>query len=802
MRGIGADLRYAIRLVRRSPGPAILAVITLAVGVGANVALFSAVNAVLLHELPFRDPGRLVVIYESHPDVPKAPASYPDYLDWRREATTFEDMAAYSVRDYNKPVLATPRGPLQLTASLVSDNLFPMMSIRPVIGRSFLPEEARAGGDQVVILSQRIWEQEYGSDPVIVGKSVEIDGTRFTVVGVMGKGGQYPIEADIWLPISRVGEALTRREAHRVWVIGRLKAGVGEKQSFAELKSIAGGLAKAYPEADSDIGVVQVSLLDHYTGGIRTVLMVLLCAASLVLLISCVNIANLLLARGSDRKKEIAIRFAQGATRLRIFRQFLSESLMLSVLGGAAGLIVASAGVGLVRHWAFGIAKIPRLAETSIDPTVLIYTLGLTGATALLCGIFPAFQASQTDLNATLKQRITRGGASRERLRNLLITAEVAVAMTVAISSGLLARSLAGLLGLDPGFRVDHLLTVQLKISASDYSDYNRVERYFLQVLERVKALPGVSNTATTSILPVVPSRGVMHFGIDGTPPRALAEYPVGQSRAVSPGYFESMNIPIRSGISFQPGDLQKPERACIINETLARTFFPGQDPIGRRILLVEATRPETAMIVGLAADARDLGADRQPEPEMYFSGFGYDEIVLVHTSVDPQSLAGPIRREVQSIDPGQAIGAIRTMEEIVDESFAQRRLLVSVMGLFSVLALVLSGLGIYGVVSYSAVKRVSEIGVRMALGATRRDIIGLLVKQGMTPVVIGLGLGFCGAWSSTRAISGLLYGISSTDATTYAGVGLLIAMTAFLATVLPSLRVVRIDPMTALRRE
>jgi predicted permease len=776
---------------------------TLALGVGANVALFSAVNAVLLHGLPFRDPSQLVVIYETHPDVPKAPASYPDYLDWRREATTFQEMAAYSVRDYNKPVLMAHERPLQVTPALVSDNLFPMMSIHPTIGRGFLPEENREGEDQVVILSHRLWEEEFGSDAAVVGKSVEIDRTPYTVVGVMGRGDQYPQEADIWLPLSRLGDALTHREAHRVWVIGRLKPRVSERESFAELKAIASALAKAYPEADSDIGVVQVSLLDHYTGGIRPLLMVLFGAASLVLLISCVNIANLLLARGSDRRRETAIRIAHGATRSRIFRQLLSESLMLSVLGGAAGLLVASAGMAFIRHWAFSVAKFSRLDEISIDPVVLLYTVGLTGVTALLCGVFPAIQASQTDLNETLKQGIRGIGAGGQgRLRSLLIAGEIAVAVTVVISSGLLARSLAGLLRLDPGFRVDHLLTIQLKVSASDYSDYSRMERLFLQLLEKVKALPGVRNAAMINILPIVPSRGLMHFGIEGMSTRQMAEYPVGQTRAVSPGYFELMNISIRSGSSYQAQDLGKPQRGCIINETLARTFFPGEDPIGRKILLVEAPSPESATIIGLAADVRDLGADREPEPEMYFLGFGYDEILLVHTAAEPLSLAGPIRRELQTIDPRQPIGNIRTMADVVDESFAQRKLLVILMALFSVLALVLSVLGIYGVVSYTAAKRVPEIGVRMALGATRPDVIVLLVKYGMTPVGIGLVLGFGGAWSSRRAISGLLYGISSTDAMTYAGVGMLIVLAAALATVLPSLRATRIDPMTALRRE
>jgi predicted permease len=384
----------------------------------------------------------------------------------------------------------------------------------------------------------------------------------------------------------------------------------------------------------------------------------------------------------------------------------------------------------------------------------------------------------------------------------VLIAGEVAVAVTVVISSGLLAKSLAGLLRKDPGFRVDHLLTVQLKVSAADYSDYNRVERVFLQVLEKVKALPGVRDAAMTNIMPIVPSRSLMHFGIEGMGTRELAAYPVGQTRAVSPGYFELMNIPIRSGSSYKVADLGKRGRGCIINETLAKVFFTGEDPVGRKILLVEAPRPESATIVGIAADVRDLGADREPEPEMSFLGFGYDEILLVHTAVDPLSVAGAVRREVQSIDARQPIGSVRTMGEVVDESFAQPKLLVILMGLFSGLALLLSPLGIYGVVSYAGAKRDSEIGVRMALGAARSDVIGLMVKDGMTPVLVGLAVGFGGAGSSRRALNGLLYGISSTDTLTYAGAGILIVLTAVLATMLPSVRAARIDLMSVLRQE
>jgi putative ABC transport system permease protein len=804
MGSIRRDLRYALRLFARNPSATFAAVFTLALGIGANVAVFSVVNSVLLRALPFRDPGRLVFIHETRPDVPTFGASYPDYEDWRRENTTFEEMGAYSIRNYNRPVLMVGGEPLQLTVALVSDNLFSLMSIRPALGRAFLSQEGRPGEDRVVILSNSLWEQQFACDPGVLGKSIEIDGADFNVVGVMGKTGQFPQGADIWLPLSQLGEGrLLQRRNRTVSVIGRLKSGVSEKQAFAELKAIQSRIAIAYPEADNSVGVVQVSLMDQYTGGIRTLLMILLGAASLVLLISCANIANLLLARTENRRREIAIRVAHGATRNRVFGQLLTESLGLAVLSTLGGLAIAFGGIVVVRHWALRTSHIPRLATTSLDPTVLIYTIGVSVLTGLLFGTLPAIQASRIDFNEALKQggrtsRASMGGRSR----SFLIVFEVAVAVIVLISTGLLVKTFANLVQARPGFRTDDLLTVQMRISGTKYSDYSKTETFYLQLLENIKTSPGVKGSAAINILPIVPSLSLMHFGVEGMAPRRLEEYPVGQTRGVSPGYFELMNIPIRAGRSFQDSDLGNVQRGCIINETLARTYFRDQNPIGRKILAVEAPTSVAIPIVGVAADVRDLGVDRDAEPEMYFLGFGPDEVLLVHTAVDPLSLAGAIRGEVRALDPYQPVGEIRTMQNIVDESFSRRKVLASLMASFSGLALILAGVGIYGVMSYSIVLRTSEIGVRRALGATWLDIVRLLLRQGMMPVMIGLTIGLAGAWSIRRLLSALLYQVSSTDSTTYLSIVAMIILTAACATLVPSVKATRTDPLTALRWE
>jgi predicted permease len=801
------DLRYGLRTLCRSPGFTAVATLTLALGIGANIALFSVVNAVLLRSLPFRDPSRLVILNNNHPEIlNNVGVSYLNYKDWKEQNTTFQELAAYSFnsnRDSWKLFLIHNGEPDELTGILISHDLFSLMGARPEYGRSFLPEEERSGYDQVVILSHHLWKRRFASDPGIVGKDIELDNKAFRVVGVMSEQSQFPAEADIWLPLSRLGKELTDRRAHSLEIIGRLKPGVTESQALLEIKAIARRLDEAYPESNQNKGVVQIGLLDHYTGGIRLVLMVLLGAASLVMLIACANVANLLLARAANRKKESAIRAAYGAGRCRIFRQLLTESLLLAGFGTMGGLLIAFGSITLFNRRAAGLTSIPRLDESTIDPTVLIYAVGIAVLTGLLFGTLPALQASHLDLNSALKQGgRNMQGAMQGKLRNLLIISEVAIAVTVLIGTGLLVRSLVHLVRVDPGFRTDNLLTVQLTLPGIKYSDGRKVEAFYRQLLERVRALPGVKGATTISVLHIVPSLALMRFAVEGTPALPLKEYPIAQIRGVLPGYFELMNIPIRRGQSFQDSDLgATTPRGFIINETMARFYFRNEDPIGRKILVgVSSKSPLAIPIIGVAADVRDLGVDKEPQAEIYGPGIG--GILLVHTSVDPLSLSSAIQKAVQSVDPYQPIARLRTMQEVIESSVARRKFLVSLMTIFSGLALALSAIGIYGVMSYSVLQRTPEIGIRMALGADRTNIIRLLLRQGMIPVLLGIALGSIGAWSLKKALAGLLYQVSLTDPLTHLGVATVIILTAIIAILVPSRRATKIDPLTALKQE
>jgi predicted permease len=531
--------------------------------------------------------------------------------------------------------------------------------------------------------------------------------------------------------------------------------------------------------------------------------MLLMGAASLVMLIACANVANLLLARAIDRKREIAIRAACGATRVRIFGQLVTESLVLAIFGAMGGVIVAFFGTRSLTVWVPGVAQIPRLEASRIDPTVLGYAIVVAIFTGLLFGSLPALEASRTDLNETLKHAGRHTGALiRGGFRNLLIVGEVAIAVIVLTGTGLLIKSLVRLVDTDPRFRVEELMTVQLSLPRAKYSQYRKIDAFCKQLLERVELLPGVESAATTTVLPIAPSASLIHFAVEGIPASTNGVYPIAQVRTVSPGYFDLMNIPVTRGRIFQASDQvsRTIPRGLIVNETLARFYFPEHDPIGKRILMVDSPQPEAVPIVGVVADARDLGLDREPEPEIYTEGFWYGEVLLVHTTAEPRYLTSAIRQEVRSLDPYEPIGRVRTMQEVLDESLSARRLMVTLMAIFSSLALILSGIGIYGVMAYSVLRRTWEIGIRMALGARRRNIAGLLIRQQMIPMLVGLIIGLMGAWSFRGLLAGFVYGISTSDTGTYAAVAVLIILTSVLGALVPWARATRIDPVEALR--
>jgi predicted permease len=798
------DVKFAIRSFARDRVTTAAALVVLAAGIGVNVALFSVINAVLLRSLPFRDPQSLLFLHETNLHVPRFGLSYPDFKDWQEQNKSFEAMAGYSSSGHENSVLAYKGELSQISGVSVSSNFFSMLGVHPEYGRDFTSLDEHAGTDQVVMLSHRLWQEHFASNPGVVGQSVEINGVAFTIAGVISQQTQFPKDADLWIPISQMSKAdQARRQARRVWVIGRLKKGISAGQAQKDLEFIANRLAATYPADDKDVGVGMTTLLDYFTGGVKVLLMVLLGASTIVMVIACSNFAHLLLGRAARRKKEIALRVALGATRQRIFRQLLTESLVLATIGTIGGLIIGFIGTILLRRWAADFSTIARLDETRIDLTVLLYSIGVSLVTGTLFGTLPATQTLRNDLATSLKKPTTSQNPRRPwSMRNLLIIGEIAITVTVVISTGLLVKSLNRLTKVDPGFRVDRILTVQLALPYQKYSSYGMTKAFYQDLLQRVKAVPAVREASTINILPIMPSMGLMFFGVEGQAPRSLTEYPVAQIRSVSPGYFESMNIPLLEGRSFQPSDLmQGAQEGYVINDRLAKLYFGNQYPIGKKILVAEAPTPYTVSVIGVVADVKDIGLDKSADPEIYAVGFQAKSALMIRTELDdPFSLVPTIRNIVRSIDSGQPIGDARTMSSIIDTSLSQQKLLASLMGLFSTLAIILSAVGLFGVVSYSVGQQVAALAVRMALGAARADIVRLVLIQEMKQVILGLTLGIVGAWSLRKIISGLVYSISITDGWTYALSCLFVVLTAFVAMAVPLRRAVSIEPQQALR--
>jgi putative ABC transport system permease protein len=616
------DVKYGLWMLRRNPGFTLVAVLTLALGIGANTVIFSLINTALLQSLPFRDPSRLVVINNTHPEIAGnvgVGMSYLNYQDLKGQSASFQEMAVYSA-SYGEKTLLHNGEPDVVNCMLVSHNLFSLMGVRPQYGRDFLPQEDQPGQDRVAVLSHRLWARRFGSDPGVIGKNIQIGNQSVSVIGILNE--EFPVGTDVWLPLSLVPERdLKDRSHHRVTVIARLKPEVDEKQAAAEIKSIARRLEEAYPESNKNLGMIQVGLLDYYTSGISTMLMVLLGATGLVMLIACANIANLLLARAANRRKELAIRAAHGAARLRLFRQLLTESLLLSILGAVGGVLIAYAGTAAVGRWAYQIIHIPRMNETSVDASVLLYAAGVAVFTGLLFGTLPAIQGSQININEALKQ----GGKSAQtamqgRLRNTLIISEVAIAVMVLIGAGLLIRSLTHLLQINPGFRIDNLLAVDISLPKDKYPDYGSKKVFYDQLLGKVKSLPGVKDAATINILHIVPSGSLLYFGVEGMAPRGRAQYPLAQARGVSPNYFGMMNIPIREGRQFQDSDTaENAPHAVIVNETLARSYFRNESPIGKKVLMADdAPNLDGWTIVGVVADVKLVSKTKsvfRPDP-------------------------------------------------------------------------------------------------------------------------------------------------------------------------------------------
>jgi len=808
------DLRFGLRMLRKNPGFSLIAILTLALGIGANTAIFSVVNAVLLCDLPFADAERLVLLWETYPDIPKVGPSYLSYQDWHAQAQSFVDLAVHSDRLRNA-MLTGANEPEQVQGAMVSHNLFSLLGVKPLLGRTFLPEEDQPGHNQVVLLSSALWRHSFASDPNIIGKSVRINDTSFTVIGVLG--AQYPLEMDVWLPLSRLDAgSFTNRAVHATSaVIGRLKPGVTMQQANREMRGIAAQLAQRYPATNGTSSIVLLPLHQHLVGNVRPVVLLVFAAVALILLIACANIANLLLAQSTGRRRELALRAALGAGRGRLVRQMLTESLLLALCGGLAGLLLARACLPLLRSSLLGTVtgQIPGVEAIGIDWPTLAFTFGATLLAGVLFGVLPALQLSRINLNQALKEggKNSTGAGQRDLSRPLVIV-EVALAVIVLIGAGVLVRSFNKLLQVDPGFRTNHLLSLKIELPQTLFPREDDRRNFYRRLMPQIQALPGVEGAGLIDRLTFAPTLAISKFVAEGQQTE-IGKEPLTQMRGVDHRFFTMMKIPLRSGRYFDEADLENmrdglaDNNPVIINETMARRFFPNQDPVGKRIFMHwGATKPTPVLIVGVVADIRDVGLDKLPEPEIYWPGMDRQSLLILRTSVEPLSLAATVRQTLLSLQPQMPAAQPRTVEDLLTASLARRSFTVRLLSAMGMLALVLAVVGIYGVVAYSVTQRTQEIGIRRALGAQTADILQLVIRRGLTPALLGILVGLAGAFVLsgwlTSLTEGLLFEVRATDPVTFAVIGLLLACVALLACYIPARRATKVDPMIALRHE
>ena len=803
---IWQDLRFGIRVLLKRRGFTAVALLTLALGIGANTAIFSVVNAVLLRPLPFADAERLVMIWETLPAIPRAPVSIPDFQDWREQAQSFGEMAAYANRLGNAQLIW--RGePATVQGSFISQNLFPMLGLKPILGRNFLPEEERRENNREAILSYALWRQSFAGDPSVIGKTIRLNNDNLTVVGVMGE--QYPLDMDIWLPLTHIpADDFVDRDHHPITVIGRLKPGVTLEQARHDMNAIAARLQLEYPGSNKNIGIELLPLRQQLIGNLQSAVLLAFAAVGLILLIACSNVSNLFLAQAAGRQKELALRAALGAGRGRLAWQLLLEGLLLAMLGAAAGLAMAKLCLPLlrIRLMDMGAAKISGLESIGIDPSTLAFTLGVTVLTGLLFGTLPALQFSRVDLNQMLKEGFNKSTGSRRRnISRLLVAAEVALAVIVLVSAGLLVRSFQRLSGVDPGFHAQQLLSLKIDLPSVRYSKSEQIDSFYQRLIPRLQTLPGVEGVAIIDRLPFGPSLAVDPFTTDGHFPEPGAD-PITQRRSVDHRFFEVMRIPLRRGRFFTETEIgDNPRNHALINETMKRRFFPNHDPVDRRIFMRgPGNRAIAFHIIGVVADIKDLGLDAPVEPEIYFPGRRSNAVLLLRTNIEPSSLTSSVRQTVLSIDPALPLQPARSMEELLSTSYSRRQLTTALLSIFALLALLLAAIGIYGVVAYSVVQRTQEIGVRMTLGAQSRDVLKLIIGHGIAPVLLGLAVGLAvvvglSRWM-TSLTAGLLFEVHSSDPITLAAIAMLLAIIALLACWIPARRATKVDPMIVLR--
>jgi putative ABC transport system permease protein len=804
MESLIKDLRSAARMMVKQPLFTAVAVVALALGIGANTAIFTVVNAVLLRPLPYDDPDHLVWLWDTQPQLATAPASLPDFIDWKDQNQSFEYLAAFQSGNM---FTDEGNGAQDTRVGLVTPDLFSLFRVKPLLGRTFTEEETQPGRFRVAVLSQSMWQRRFGSDPNVLGQSLDLSGAAYTIIGVIPAGFGFPNEAQLWRPLP-IDPMRLDRGPHYLRVIGRLKPGVTLAESQAEMSAIGARLSEQYPEKIARHGIKLQLLSDVVVGDVRPALFVILGAVGFVLLIACANVANLLLARAGSRQREMAIRTALGAGRSRIIRQLLTESVSLAAAGGAAGLLVAVWGVDSLVSLAPD--ALPRIHEIGIDARVAAFTMLVSLLTGVVFGLAPALQLSKPDLSDGLKESgRTTAGVQRNRLRSALIVSEIALSLVLLVGAGLMIKSFAKLNSVNPGFNPDKLLTMGVTLLRNKYPEDSNVAAFYSQLLERVATAPGVKSAGAISELPLSGSNTSDYFTIEGRPAVPKEEQPLTECRTVTPHYFESMEIPLLAGRDFADTDTKETPNVVVINQAFARRHFTAEDPIGHRIKLQGQFR-DPPLIVGVVGNVHDFGLDEEPTPEAYFAyqqnplneTYYRSMTIVARTKTEPTALAGSLRAELLSLDKTLPVQALKPMTGYLRDSLSRRRFNMILLSVFAAVALLLAAVGIYGVISYAVAQRTHEIGIRVAIGAKAQDILRLVLGQAMLLTLLGVAVGVAAALALTRLMESLLFGVSATDTATFAVISVILTGVALGACCVPARRAMKVDPMVALRYE
>ena len=799
MDNIIRDIRYAVRSLLRRPGFLFVSVITLALGIGANTAIFSVVNAVLLRPLPYGASERIVTLWQNNvkAGVARNDVSPANFLDWREQSKSFEAMAG--IEPFGFSMIGNGE-PERFSTWLVTEGFFEVLGASALHGRTLSADDYRPGNERVVVIGYGLWQRRFGGDQNLVGQKLTLNGQPYTVVGILPPAVQFPADREVWAP-RVIRDDFKQLRGPTYWnVIARLKPGVTIAQAQEEMNGIAARLAEQYPDTNGGMGATAVILSEQLTGQVRSALFVLLGAVGFVLLIACGNVANLLLVRGAERYREFAIRSALGAARTRLIRQLLTESLLLALLGGIGGVLLATWCVRLIL--AFGSAKIPRLEYVSIDAPVLLFAFGVSILTAVIFGLIPATQFSRPDLQSTLKEggRIGVTGSPRHWMRNSLVVAEVAVALVLLTGAGLLVRSFVAVTRVDPGFDKERVLALQVFL-ARNYQP-EQVTGFFDQSLEKISAVPGVQSAAVVASPPFIDMEQDVAFTIQGLPVPPKGREPSAFYTEVSADYLAVMSVPLQRGRFFTKFDRPDSAQVVVINETMARRYFGNENPVGKKLSVI-FDQPEVREIVGVIGNVLHSGLDTQPRPEMfvpYHQSWTPQMTFVVKTTTDPAAMLSVVKNAIREVNRNQTFSKTASMDQLVSESLRQRRFNLVLLVSFAVLALVLAGIGVYGSINYSTRQRTHEIGLRMALGAEPGDVLRMIVGQGLVLALTGIAIGLIVSFALTRLMKGLLFGISATDPITFAAISLLLVLIGLLASWIPARRATKVDPLVALR--